>query len=229
MIQKNSGYNFAGRSISNMFSGRFNELFSELFSQLFSELFSGRIFWRIFGRFFNLIIGLSLAACATVKPKAPPVQPAEAVTAPRAAHIDLDKLQESLGLRGDREDVGYNEKSFGTCEMGYGFNRNRDCRIQFLVVLRFRLQCRDHDGTGNEPVDPQSIHALDNVRVKWSLGKSQGLTQTDLDGYGQIRMLAGQSQKRERAKLTVDGRFLIMRAEDLSRIVAPADWCGKYR
>ena len=225
MKQKNSGGSFAIHSIRNAFSGRLRGLLDPSVP----KRLLAKISWKTLRHCSQLLIGLSLTACATVKPKAPPVQPVPIEIAPQPAQIDLTQLQEILGLRGEREDVGYNEKSFGTCEMGYGFDRNRDCRTQFLVVLRFRLQCRDHDGSGNEPVNPQSIHSLDTVRVKWSLGKGQGFTQTDVDGFGQIRLLAAQSQKRERAKLTVDGRFLIMRAEDLSRVVAPADWCGKYR
>ncbi len=172
---------------------------------------------------------VAFAGCTTPQAKPQPVVVVKQSLLAAGDPIDLDKLQQALGLDGSREDFGFTEKSFGTCEIGYGFNRNRDCRMQYLVVLRFRLQCREHDGNGGEPVDSQAIHALDTVTVKWLIGKAQGSTQTDADGYGVVRMLASRSQKREHAKLTVDGRFLILRAEDLGRVVTPSEWCGKYR
>ena len=172
-------------------------------------------------------ISALFVACASAEKTASPEPVAPPVSAePAAGHVDLDKLQETLGLNGAREDVGYNEKSFGTCEMGYGFSRSRDCRTQFLVVLRFQLQCRESEGTSADVVDQQIIHPIRSDKVRWNLGTSQGYTKTDPDGYGVVRFLAPRSQKRERAKLTVDGRYLVMRAEDMSRMVAPANWCG---
>ena len=174
---------------------------------------------------------LMMTACAShekaAEAPAPPMPPP--VADEKAGNVDMDKLQQVLGLDGAREDVGFNEKSFGTCEMGYGFSRNRDCRTQYLVVLRFQLQCRETEGTSADVVDQQIIHAIASDKVRWNVGPQQGFTKTDGDGFGVVRFLAPRSQKRERAKLTVDGRFLVMRAEDMSRMVTPSNWCANQK
>ena len=178
----------------------------------------------------RLILGVSsvvMAACATPEKTPEPAAPPPPATAEATGNVDLDKLQQALGLDGERDAVGYNEKSFGTCDMGYGFSRNRDCRTQYLVVLRFRLQCRESEGTSADVVDQQTIHAITNDKVRWNVGVNQGFTNTDGEGFGVVRFIAPRSQKRERAKLTIDGRYLVMRAEDMSRMVTPADWCAK--
>lgn len=94
-----------------------------------------------------------------------------------------------------------------------------------MVVIHFLLQCRDSDGTVSS-----TDHVLTPVAssdVKWTLGRNEGMTRTDGEGYGQIRWIAPASQRNQRLRLTVSKQFIVMRAKDMTRVVAPKAWCEK--
>lgn len=166
-----------------------------------------------------------LSACASVQPTTPqtppiPQAPVESGGEPK---IDLDALSRSLGLQGPAQDLGYREKSFNTCKVGYGFSMSHDCRNMVLAVIRFQLQCRDSDGTVSD-VNYQ-LNPVAGKAARWNLGRIQGVTITDGDGFAEIQALAAASPRADRLRITVHGNFLIIRAEDARRIVAPKSFC----
>ncbi len=142
-----------------------------------------------------------------------------------AENIDFVALQRSLGLERPVGDLGYSEKFFDTCQVGYGFSKSHNCRQRYFVVIHFQLMCRNSDGTVSEIVRHADLQSIANQSVRWNISDMKGIAVTDSDGFGQIKVLAAQSQKRQRLKLAVESDFLYMRAEEVSKIVTPQSWC----
>jgi hypothetical protein len=170
---------------------------------------------------------LFLSACTTTPkkeerarpplPTSPPAEPEES--------IDLLGLQRSLKMTRDPEDLGYKDRAFNTCRAGFGYSPTKNCRQQHLVVLHFRLQCRDSEGTVSEVVTHAELMPVTSDEVRWNIGKSEGFTQTDGEGFGQIVMVAPKSIRRDRVRLTVGEDFLTMSGGDIKRIILPRNWC----
>lgn len=170
---------------------------------------------------------LSTACASAPKAESPPkVEPGPVPIAiqPATLQIDVDGLQRSLGLERSRFTLGYQEKTFNTCDAGFGYPKVA-CRLQTMMVLNFRLQCRDTTGTTSEIVTNAQTQPIANKTVRWQVGKQGSTTPTDDDGYAQIRGIYSKSPRSERIKLAVGTHFVYMRAGELTRIVTPPDWC----
>lgn len=156
-----------------------------------------------------------------------PLKQEEAPAAePAAEKIDLEGLKKDLGLSRSKEDLGFVEKRFDSCSVGFGYSRAHDCRSLFLVTIQFRLQCRTKDDANL--VSKQDIYPVTSREVKWSLATHTGITATDSEGYGEILVASPISLKRARLKITVSGRFLIINAAEITRIVTPPPWCQSF-
>ncbi|MGE0762111.1 MAG: hypothetical protein AB7N80_02415 [Bdellovibrionales bacterium] len=138
--------------------------------------------------------------------------------------IDLFGLSRSLGMMRAIHELGYGEKTFNTCRAGYGYSSTHRCRQQHFVVINFRLQCRDSEGTVSEVTNEELMPVTSNL-VRWNLGAQQGYTTTDGDGFGQILMVAPKSSRQQRLRLTVANDFLLMQAGQMKRVVVPRMWC----
>lgn len=170
-----------------------------------------------------LVTVLVVTACTT----APKVEetPIPKASTERVQGIDYVGLQRSLGMEIPAEELGYKEKSFNTCQAGYGYSSTHNCQRQYIVVINFQLQCRDSVGTVAEGVTNADLTAIANRPVRWNLKTTQGTTQTDSDGFGQIMTVATRSQRTERLKIAVGNEFLYMRANEITRVVTPRPWC----
>lgn len=184
-------------------------------------------------RFVLIVVLMGFLAACTTTPSAPqpPVttRPVAAPSAPAAAEassIDYVGLQRSLGMEVPTTSLGYREKAFDTCQVGYGYSGTHNCHREFMVVINVQLQCRDSEGTVAEGVTNADLTAIANRTMKWTLKGNQGTSQTDLDGYAQIMTVAARSPKTERLKIAVGNEFLYMRANEISRVVTPRPWCN---
>lgn len=168
---------------------------------------------------------LLLAGCATTttQKNSPVAEPP--ATHAEADHIDYEALQHSLGLDRDSENLGYAEKSFNTCEAGYGYSRSRGCHKKVFVVLHFRLMCRDTEGTISTILTEDDVAPIAGKNVRWNLKGMSGDLTTDNRGYGQIRTVSSVSQQRERVRLMVGSEFLYMRSNEITKIITPRPWC----
>jgi hypothetical protein len=176
-----------------------------------------------------IIACLALASCTTtqVKPVAePPV--AIPVDDGKETSIDFESIKRHLHMERERDSLGFSEKSFNTCETGFGYSRSQNCRQQNLTVINFRLLCRDSEGTISTVLTEADLRPLERRSVRWNLKGSQGVTNTDSDGYGQITMASGMSQKNQRVKLAIGNEFLYMKAGELQRVITPRPWCSQY-
>jgi hypothetical protein len=168
-----------------------------------------------------------VTGCATpVKPPTPDTETREpALPEEWQRRVDVDALQRALGLSSHQEDLGIREKAFNTCEVGYGYSSTHHCRTQYLTVLHFRLECRDSEGTISET--DYSVRPIHTQRLRWNLGPAEATIATNSEGYGRIRWIFPASQRHQRVRITVDGQFLTMRANDLKRVVVPGSWCKR--
>ena len=161
------------------------------------------------------------------EPSRPPVVnvPGAQSPADEIENIDLNGLQSFLKLKRGYNRLGYSEKSFNTCEVGYGYSSTHRCRPQTFVVIHFKLMCRDTEGTVSEAVTAADLRPIANQNVKWTLKNAAGRLMTDSEGYGQIAMISGISQREQRLKLTVRNDFLFLKAGELTEMITPKSWC----
>jgi hypothetical protein len=181
----------------------------------------------------NVIISLvllTLVACTTTPKK-------ETVSSPSPRNdnassatpsIDYFSIQRELHLDRPAEELGYSEKSFNTCQMGYGYSKSQDCRNLYFVVLNVRLMCRDSEGTISTVLTEADVAPIAGRTVRWNLKAIQGSVITDHQGYGQIVAVSPRSERRERIKLAVGSEFLYMRANEITKVITPKPWCDQY-
>ncbi len=180
-----------------------------------------------------------LAACAS-KPNHDDVPPEERlphrhghvepapkeVQPPAEPQIDLVAIQRFLNIKRNYKDLGYSEKVFNTCDVGYGYSKTQNCDVKYFVVSHFRLQCRDSEGTISTILSEEDLKPIDKQEIYWSLNNERGTLYTDSEGYGQIRTVASESQRGQRVKLALRDDFLYLRAELLKQITVPRNWCN---
>lgn len=160
------------------------------------------------------LLGLFLSNCTTPpKTEYPPGE---------APKISLDRLRSDLRMNRSIEDLGYQEKSFDTCD--YGIDQSPNCRTQRLVVIHFRLQCRDSVGTVESVSNFELIPVRSN-HVRWKVGYFAGSTSTNSEGYGRVEFLSPGSSKSQRFIVKVNDNNLGVTASEVSRIIVPRDWC----
>lgn len=180
----------------------------------------------------GMIALLAIAGCTTAQKKETAVYtPSPVEPTPQAetsSVIDYYALQNHLQMDRQRESLGFSEKSFNTCDAGYGYSRSQNCHKEHFVVIHFRLLCRDSEGTISTVLTEDDVRPLDRRTVKWTLKGTQGTVQTDGQGYGQIVTAANISQKSQRIKLAVGSEFLYMRANEIQKVITPQPWCDQY-
>ena len=142
--------------------------------------------------------------------------------------IDYSSIKRELHLDRPVEHLGYSEKSFNTCDMGYGYSKSHNCRSLYMVVLNVRLMCRDSEGTISTVLTDADIAPIAGRTVRWNLKAVQGSVITDHQGYGQIVAISPRSEKKERIKLAVGSEFLYMRANEITKVITPKPWCEQY-
>lgn len=184
---------------------------------------------------FVLMMALSLASCATHSHE-PDAAPTASLPAPetRAAsdrpadtneNIDLEALQRALRLGKPPQELGYEEASYNTCTVGYGYSSSQNCRRLTMAMINFRLQCRDSEGTISNALGASDLRAIAGQSVGWTLQKQAGLTTTDGEGYATLRGIFSKSPKNDWLKISVNAQYLNMRAQTITRVVAPRPWC----
>lgn len=140
-------------------------------------------------------------------------------------NVDMAGLQNFLGLKRPYTKLGFVEKSFNSCQVGYGYSNSHSCRKLFLIVLNYQLMCRNTEGTPTHAVTAQDLRPISLKRVKWNLKNAQGYVDTDSEGYSQIVMVSDESQKYQRLRITIGEDFFFMKAGELTQMITPKSWC----
>jgi hypothetical protein len=140
----------------------------------------------------------------------------------QTAGLDLTSLRSHLGLKRNQQDLGYAEKAFDGCRLGY-YGEDGKCGQRYLTVVNFRLVCRDSEDTVQTVVTETKPIVTD--QVKWKLSDVNGVTKTDSSGYGTLQVVTNKTLRGQRLVLTVGQQFLGLRVGDVSQIVVPVYWC----
>ena len=143
-----------------------------------------------------------------------------------ALSIDYDGLKSFLKLNRAYDQLGYSERSFNTCNVGYGYSSTHNCETKYFVVSHFQLKCRDSEGTVSEIIQEHHLRPISQRQIAWSLRGTDSTLVTDSEGYGQIAIVAAKSMRSERLKISTGNDFLYMKAGDLKRMITPRGWCN---
>jgi hypothetical protein len=144
------------------------------------------------------------------------------VFSPSSPLFDIEALKLRLGVVRDVEDLGYEAKGFDSC--AYEAAPVADCGPRQLVMVYFRLQCRESVGTVNEVTNIE-LMPVTTSHIRWRLGGATGWTSTDADGYGRVQFISAANPKNQRFSLTIKTNSLGVTAQDVTRIIVPRDWC----
>lgn len=138
--------------------------------------------------------------------------------------IDIIGLQSALNLSGAK--IGFFEKNYNTCSVGYGYLQNENCRNLYMTVIRFQIVCRPEMNDPNKIISQSDLTPVANKKLKWKLGSSiTGSSETNYGGYGQLIAISSQSQKNQRLKINSGNDFLLIKSHEIDQVVTPPDWC----
>ena len=140
--------------------------------------------------------------------------------------IDYPSVQRLLKLDRSFTELGFSEKIFDTCQVGFGYAADSDCQKKYFAVVHFKLVCRDSEGTISTVLKDEDLKAISGENVNWYLKNANGSTMTDSEGYGQIITTTNESQKNQRLRLAVGADFLMTKASEAKRLIAPLSWCN---
>lgn len=178
----------------------------------------------------SILLIASLSACTTAqKPETEVQAPAEKQqpsSANEEDNIDYESIKHNLGLSKKIDQLGYAERAFNTCEMGYGFSRTKNCRTEVMAVIHFQLLCRDSQGTISTALTREDMQPLSGRTINWSLHKKNGNAVLNHEGQGQILMSFRSSPRNQRLKLSANNDALYLKANEIKRIVTPSNWCN---
>ncbi|MBC7466445.1 MAG: hypothetical protein H7256_10675 [Bdellovibrio sp.] len=147
-------------------------------------------------------------------------------TKPSQRVIDYSSVQRLLNLDRRYTELGFFEKMFDTCQVGFGYAPDLDCQKKYFTVIHFKLVCRQSEGTISTVLTDDDLKAISGENVNWYLKNANGSTLTDSEGYGQIIATTNESQKNQRLRLAVGAEFLMTKASEAKRLIAPLTWCN---
>ena len=175
---------------------------------------------------------LFIACASPVKKNQPPAMP-KSSQAPQIEKkifqpndIDVSSVQRLLGLDKSIHSLGYAEKIFNTCKVGYGFDTNQNCQQKYFVVIHFKISCRASEGTVSTILTEDDLAVVANQKLQWFLKNANGQIETDLNGFAEIKMISDISQKTERLRLSNANDFVLMRAGEIKSLIVPINWCN---
>lgn len=137
--------------------------------------------------------------------------------------LSLEELQQSLGV--ELQDLGFVSKTFNSCSLPKPLREDKSCGNRHFSMIHFRVQCRNSEGTTENSVTALDLKAL-HKELEWVVGPYRGVTFTDSDGYGQVRVISTKPIHHQRFVLKSGKIALGLTAEEVSRIVVPSNWCN---
>ena len=144
----------------------------------------------------------------------------------KSSDVDMQSIQRLLGLDRSIHSLGFSEKMFNTCKVGYGFDTNQNCQQKYFVVVHFKIACRASEGTVSTILTEDDLAVVANQKLQWFLKNANGQIDTDSNGLAEIRMISDISQKSERLRLSNANDFVLMRAGEIKSLIVPINWCN---
>lgn len=183
---------------------------------------------------FILIAGflLLMAACASKTPKLEPIQqknpqvPQIEKKVVETSQLDLSSIQRLLNLDKNIQTLGFWEKSFNSCKVGYGYETSQNCQQKYFVVIHFKIACRASEGSVSTILTDDDLAVVANQNLQWFLKNTNGRVNTDSNGFAEIQLVSDISQRTERLRLSNGNDFVLMRAGEIRSLIVPINWCN---
>lgn len=148
--------------------------------------------------------------------------------APASPQLDYESLQSRLGLRPAPSSTGFWEERFDACDLGDALHTLEpplvDCHRAYFTLIHFQLSCRE-DVETQEILTESDLQPVKNRRLSYALGRIQGASLTNARGEGVIRAIHGASLRRAHLRISTGKDFLMVRANEVTAIVTPPQWC----
>lgn len=138
--------------------------------------------------------------------------------------IDVNALLHELQLNHPVEQIGFQEKSFNTCQISSNRSPKPDCQTLYIGRLNFHAMCRDSTGT----VETVQLTPLTTQNLSWKNGQKRGLTQTNNNGFGSLDFITPQSSRNGHLYLYLGNKVARKRFLDKWKMVLPGNWCSGY-
>jgi hypothetical protein len=137
----------------------------------------------------------------------------------------LKAVEQSLGMDVESNWVGFREKRFDACNLGGPLPSLRDCHRAYFVQIGVQLSCRPNGAEGSVVLNSNEPTPLSNQKLFWRTDEISGDVQTDQYGFAHILTIGSASMKGKGLRISTGTDFLVMRAQEATSIVTPADWC----
>lgn len=144
----------------------------------------------------------------------------------KSTDLDIASIQRLLGLDKNIRSLGYTEKNFNTCQVGFGYDTKQNCQQKVFVVIHFKIACRASEGTVSTILTEDDLSVVANQKLQWFLKNANGQVETDSDGFAEIRMISDISQRSERLRLSNGNDFVLMRSGEIRSLIVPINWCN---
>ncbi|MCH2534115.1 MAG: hypothetical protein MK008_06720 [Bdellovibrionales bacterium] len=164
--------------------------------------------------FIFIFIAIILSSCTTTGPSKKTTS---------GTRIDLQKVQEELGIQYYGKQYGIAEIPFNTCNIS-SYPTGSRCEMKTFIYVRFRVRCRNSMDTVDQ-VRASDIRNLANSKIRWRLGPYEGTSYLNSKGVTEVRMISTGTLRASRFVIFSGNNYLGIRVNELKQIVVPSDWC----
>jgi hypothetical protein len=135
--------------------------------------------------------------------------------------IDVEQLLHELDMDRPLSQLGFQEKSFNTCEIKSNNSTRPLCQRLYLVRLNFHILCRDSVGT----VSTVNLQPFHSNRLRWRQQGFRGVTSTTPSGFGSLGFISPHSSAAGHLYFYLDGKIARKSLRDNWKLVLPQSWC----
>lgn len=137
--------------------------------------------------------------------------------------IDLNHLYMEMNMDHPVEDLGFQERSFDTCEVEANKSKKPFCQTLYVARLNFQVMCRDSTGT----VERVNLTPLARKRLRWKGGLKRGSTSTNSKGFGSLGFISRRPASHGHLYLYLGSKIARKRFQDNWKLILPKNWCSR--
>lgn len=138
--------------------------------------------------------------------------------------INLNDLFHELNMSHPLEKLGYQEKSFNTCQIQSNKSQRPLCKKMYVSRLNFHVMCRDSTGT----VEKVTLEPLSQKMLRWKGGPKRGRTSTDSRGYGSLGFVSKYPSSNGHLYFYLGSKIARKRFKDNWKLILPKSWCDHH-
>ncbi len=135
--------------------------------------------------------------------------------------IDLNALLSELHLDHPVENIGFQERSFNTCQVEANRSKRPYCENLYVARLNFQVMCRDSTGT----VERVNLTPLYSSQLRWKGASKRGITSTNSRGFGSLGFVTKTPSSSGHLYLYLGHKIARKRFRDRWKLILPQSWC----